>query len=80
MLEGRFRVRKFDFLRSSNTVLNAVGILAKLAVIVAIISPLTRVAGQQITGELGSPSATTTVDGKQLPAPPPKFTVVIHAK
>src|SRR5271170_1934461 len=32
---------------------------------------------QQVTGELGSPSATTTIDGKQLPAPPPKFGGVI---
>ena len=28
---------------------------------------------QQITGTPGSPSATTTIDGAQLPAPPPKF-------
>ncbi len=28
---------------------------------------------QQVSGTLGSPSATTTIDGKQLPAPPPKF-------
>lgn len=27
----------------------------------------------QTTGTLGSPSATTTIDGKQLPAPPQKF-------
>jgi len=26
---------------------------------------------QQVTGELGSPNATTTIDGKQLPPPPP---------
>jgi arylsulfatase A-like enzyme len=32
---------------------------------------------QEVTGQLGSPSATTTVDGKQLPAPPPKFGGVI---
>src|SRR5208283_1859979 len=32
---------------------------------------------QQVTGELGSPSATTTIDGKQLPPPPPKFGGVI---
>ena len=31
----------------------------------------------QITGELGSPSATTTVSNKQLPAPDPKFGGVI---
>ena len=34
-------------------------------------------AGPQITGVLGSPDATTTIDGKQLPAPPPKFGGVI---
>ena len=32
---------------------------------------------QQVTGELGSPGATTTIDGKQLPAPDPKFGGVI---
>src|SRR5512139_56126 len=31
----------------------------------------------QITGVPGSPSATTTIDGKQLPPPPPKFGGVI---
>src|SRR5580658_7170558 len=33
--------------------------------------------GQQVTGKLGSADATTTIDGKQLPAPPPKFGGVI---
>ncbi len=28
---------------------------------------------QQITGTPGSPSATTTIDGKYLPNPPPPF-------
>jgi arylsulfatase A-like enzyme len=32
---------------------------------------------QQTTGVPGSPSATTTIDGKQLPPPPPKFGGVI---
>jgi hypothetical protein len=32
---------------------------------------------QQITGTRGSPSATITIDGKQLPSPPPKFEGVI---
>jgi arylsulfatase len=35
---------------------------------------------QQVTGELGSPSATTTLDGKQLPPPDPKFGGVIKEK
>ena len=32
---------------------------------------------QQVTGEPGSPSATTTIDGKQLPPPPVQFGGVI---
>src|SRR5271157_3744397 len=32
---------------------------------------------QQVTGELGSPSATTTISGKQLPPPDPEFGGVI---
>ena len=33
---------------------------------------------QQVTGTPGSPAATTTIDGKQLPAPPQKFEGVIN--
>jgi len=33
--------------------------------------------GQQVTGTLGEPSATTTISGKQLPPPDPKFGGVI---
>src|SRR5262249_3432826 len=32
---------------------------------------------QQTTGVPGSPSATTTIEGNQLPSPPPKFGCVI---
>jgi len=32
---------------------------------------------QQVTGTPGSASATTTIDGKQIPSPPPKFGGVI---
>jgi arylsulfatase len=35
------------------------------------------VQAQQTTGDPGSPSATTSIDGKQLPAPDPKFGGVI---
>ncbi len=35
------------------------------------------VPAQQVTGVLGSPSATTTISGEQLPAPDPKFGGVI---
>jgi arylsulfatase len=33
---------------------------------------------QETTGVPGSPSATTTIDGKQLPPPPPEFGGVIE--
>src|SRR3984893_17157567 len=33
---------------------------------------------QQTTGVPGSPDATTTIDGKYLPPPPPKFGGTIH--
>ncbi len=35
---------------------------------------------QQVTGVPGSPEATTTIEGKQLPPPPPKFGGVIKDK
>jgi len=35
------------------------------------------VSAQEITGKQGAPSATTTIDGQQLPAPDPKFGGVI---
>ena len=40
----------------------------------------TAVHSQQITGTPGSPGATTTIDGKQLPPPDPKFGGVIKEK
>jgi arylsulfatase A-like enzyme len=47
-----------------------------LAVAVAAVAPSAR-AEIQTTGTPGSPSATTTISGKQLPAPDPKFGGVI---
>jgi arylsulfatase A-like enzyme len=38
------------------------------------------VSAQQVTGVPGSPSATTTIDGKQLPPPDPKFGGVIRER
>ena len=35
---------------------------------------------QQVTGVPGSPGATTTIDGKQLPPPDPKFGGVIKER
>ena len=45
---------------------------AAAAMFVALPAP-----AQQINGTPGSPSATTTIEGKQLPAPDPKFGGVI---
>ena len=47
------------------------------ATIALIISGVEATSGQVVTGVPGSPTATTTVDGKQLPAPPAKFGGVI---
>src|SRR5262252_9208112 len=47
-----------------------IAVLASLGVVSSGLS-------QQITGTPGSPGATTTLDGKQLPAPDPKFGGVI---
>ena len=44
------------------------------AVVVALATPT---AAQEVTGKLGSPGATTTISGKQLPAPEPPFGGVI---
>ena len=40
-------------------------------------TPIVSAVAQQVTGTPGSPGATTTIDGKQLPAPDPKFGGVI---
>ena len=47
-----------------------------LAVALMAVAPFAR-AQIQTTGTPGSPSTTTTIDGNQLPAPPPKFDGVI---
>src|SRR5512137_1127383 len=53
----------------------------KVYTIIALIAAVLLIAmpsmAQQITGVPGSPSATTTIDGKQLPPPPQKFKGVI---
>jgi hypothetical protein len=47
------------------------------AFLASMLPPVLPAVAQQGTGEPGAPSATTTLDGKQLPAPPPKFGGVI---
>ena len=52
-------------------------LFALIAVLALVAGPA---AAQQVTGELGSPSATTTLDGKQLPRPDPQFRGAIKEK
>jgi len=52
-------------------------VVALLSLISASALPAT---AQQTTGTPGSPSATTTIDGKQLPPPDPKFGGVMKEK
>ena len=56
----------------------APSVFAALTFILITCSP--PVLAQQITGTPGSPGATTTIDGKQLPPPDPKFGGVIKEK
>jgi arylsulfatase A-like enzyme len=59
------------------------GVMAGLTLLLAAVPTLAQPAGKpetfkpQVTGVPGSPSATTTISGKQLPAPDPKFGGVI---
>ena len=51
------------------------GVLATMAAILVL--TVGSADAQQVTGKLGSPSASTSVNGQQLPAPDPKFGGVI---
>ena len=63
--------------RPSKTIL--AWLMAGLVLLLAAVPALAQKAAKtetftpQVTGVLGSPDATTTIDGKQLPPPPPKF-------
>ncbi len=57
--------------------MNACQIFKLLTSMVAVASALGSASAQQVTGLLGSPSATTTISGAQLPPPNPKFGGVI---
>ena len=48
-------------------------IVTALVFMAAVMLGTVMAAAQQITGVPGSPSATTTIQGDQLPAPQPKF-------
>jgi arylsulfatase len=49
-------------------------VVGPLIFLLAAVAPAS---AQEVTGTPGSASATTSIDGKQLPAPPPKFGGVI---
>ena len=52
-------------------------VVAVATFVLAVTLSVAPATAQQVTGELGSPSATTTIDGKQLPPLPQKFGGVI---
>src|SRR5438034_1331654 len=57
---------------------NKTGVVAKIgAVLLVATVAVAPAAAQQITGTPGSPDATMTLEGKQLPSPPMKFGGVI---
>jgi hypothetical protein len=58
--------------------LNAPRSIGLAAAIALILSGVGSAPAQVVTGVPGSPTATTTVDGQQLPAPPGKFGGVIN--
>jgi len=72
-----------EFLRTQKTILEVQmqksWIAISLSFLVGAITA-TSVSAQQITGTPGSPSATSTITGKQLPPPDPKFGGVIKER
>ena len=46
---------------------------SRTAVLALALAASTGAWAQQVTGTLGSPSATTTINGRQLPAPQPEW-------
>ena len=57
--------------------MRAHAVVLTVAVCAAAVLPTVAASAQQVTGQLGSPNATTTLKGNQLPAPAPKFGGVI---
>ena len=65
-------------MRSTERTWKSVGLLQLGAILpMFLLANVGVVVAQQVTGTPGSPSATTTIDGKQIPPPPPKFGGVI---
>src|SRR5713101_1648000 len=71
-MRGSFlRSRELCMMKISRSMLAGAGLLA-----LSCVSAL----AQQVTGVPGSPGAITTIDGKQLPPPDPKFGGVINER
>ena len=61
--------------------MSSVKLIVVMTVSVVAFAPFSsRCVAQQVTGEAGSPGATTTISGKQLPPPDPKFGGVINER
>ena len=57
---------------------NTTGIIAMVTTfLIPFLLAVAPAAAQEVTGTLGAPSATTTIQGSQIPAPEPKFGGVI---
>ena len=66
-------------MRETRMILPVSGLLRQVAVaLIFFLAAVAPAAAQEVTGTPGSASATTSIDGKQLPAPPPKFGGVIE--
>ncbi|HEX6828638.1 MAG TPA: hypothetical protein VF104_06625, partial [Burkholderiales bacterium] len=63
--------------KGSSTMKTRSTLMAYLIAAAGILVGAAPATAQQITGVPGSPSSTITIDGKQLPPPPPKFGGVI---
>jgi hypothetical protein len=67
---------RFDPARWMRLGSRATKALAEIAVFLFAATPcVATAAAQQVTGELGASTATTIVNGKQLPAPPPTYEI-----
>src|SRR5580700_1904138 len=65
-------------MRKTRIILPGGGLLQLVVVtLIFLLAAVAPAAAQEVTGTPGSASATTSIDGKQLPAPPPKFGGVI---
>jgi arylsulfatase len=71
MCETLFEATELSIMKISCSIFAGVGLLA-----LGCVSAL----AQQVTGVPGSPGATTTITGKQLPPPDPKFGGVIKER